>query len=365
MMDPVSVVDWMAVIAAGFLLLMLVNTLANVIYLRRQRRVTADGPLPSVAVLVPARNEERNMGRLVDSVLSQDYPSVSLHVYDDQSDDRTPEILAAYDDSRLRVVRGEGPPPGWMGKVHALYQLTRGVQEDVFLFLDADTELTDPNALRRMLTRFQGMDLDVGTGVTGLKGGGTILVSLIGSIILSAMPWWVGKRIPASSMAGVNGQCWMARSHVYRTYEPHDHVRGQVLEDIHIGRYFHRMGIRPVLMDVQKEVLVHMYANLEEAWAGFRKNAYDIAGGSPAGFVIGLTVYVTGLLVLPVLFPVLLLPMYGIKYVTDRFLSVPLWVTLAAPVSWLLGAAVLVHSAWANWTGTNEWKGRVLTRQSG
>ncbi|MEQ9104398.1 MAG: glycosyltransferase [Rhodothermales bacterium] len=365
MMAPDSTLDWMALVAVVVFLVVLFNTLANVVYLRRQRRLTASGPLPSVAVLVPARNEERNVGRLVESVLAQDYPSLSLHVYDDQSEDRTSQILAAYDDVRLRVMHGDGPPPGWMGKVHALYRLTRGVREDVFLFLDADTELTDPKALRRMVARFQGMDLEVGTGVTGLKGGGTLLVSLIGSIILSAMPWWVGKRIPASSMAGVNGQCWMVRASVYRTFEPHDHVRGQVLEDIHIGRYLHRQGVRPVLMDVQHDVLVHMYANLEEAWSGFRKNAYDIAGGSPVRLVVGLAVYVTGLLVLPIMYPVLLLPLFGIKWVTDRFLGVPLRITLAAPVSWVLGAAVLIHSAWANWTGTNEWKGRILTRQSG
>jgi glycosyltransferase involved in cell wall biosynthesis len=365
MMSPATTLDWIALGAAVIFVLMLINALANMVYLRRQRRISTSGTLPSVAVLVPARNEERNIGRLVDSVLAQEYPGVTLHVFDDQSEDLTPDILASYDDVRLRVMHGDGPPPGWMGKVHALYQLTRGVEEDVFLFLDADTELTDPKALTRMVNRFQGMELDVGTGVTGLKGGGTLLVSLVGSIILSAMPWWVGKRIPASSMAGVNGQCWMVRAPVYRTFEPHDHVRGQVLEDIHIGRYLHRQGIRPALMDVQHDVLVHMYANLEEAWSGFRKNAYDIAGGSPLRLVVGLTVYVTGLLVLPVLYPVLLLPLFGIKWATDRFLGVPLRITLAAPVSWVLGAAVLMHSTWANWTGTNEWKGRILTRQSG
>lgn len=344
------------------LVMVFLNTVANVLYLRRQRRFEGGIDQPEVAVLIPARNEEKNIVRLLDSLLEQDYPAASIHVYDDQSDDRTPEMLADYADLGVRIMRGEGPPPGWMGKVNALFMLTRDVQADIYLFLDADTQLMDKQALSRMIGRYQHMDADVATGVTHLEGGGAVLVSLVGSLILSAMPWWLGKHIPASSMAGVNGQCWLIKSATYRALEPHVHVRGQVLEDIHIGRYLHRNGIRPMLMDVQREVAVFMYSDLKDAWSGFRKNAYDIAGGSPIRALVGLFGYTMVCVVLPFVSPVLWLYLYAIKFTTDRFLGISPGISALAPVSYVLGAAVQVDSAWANWRGTNVWKGRILFR---
>ena len=58
------------------------------------------------------------------SHLAQDYPDIEVIVVDDRSTDATPEILSrlAAADPRLQVVPGVDPPPGWMGKPHALFQ---------------------------------------------------------------------------------------------------------------------------------------------------------------------------------------------------------------------------------------------------
>lgn len=347
-------------IAAVLLIGMLLNAIANVLYLIRQRRSVNPSSWPSVAVFIPARNEADNIGRLLDSLLDQEYPDLQIHVYDDQSDDATPSILATYTDQRIHVRRGEGPPPGWMGKVHALHELTSGVTADVFLFLDADTELLSDAALKGILARYEASGADVATGVTRLAGGGLLLVSLIGSIILSSMPWWLGRHVPASSMAGVNGQCWLVRGATYKTHTPHTVVWNQVLEDIHIGRYFHRAGIRPVMLDVQHEVKVHMYADLASAWDGFRKNTYDIAGGSPISSMAAAVFYGALFLVMPILEPWLWVPLVLTKVVTDRFMAIPARITLLAPVSFVLGFFLQLDSAISHWRGTATWKGRII-----
>ena len=313
-----------------------------------------------MAVFVPARNEADNIGRLLDSLLAQEYPDVQIHVYDDQSDDATPSILASYSDPRLHIRRGEGPPPGWMGKVHALHELTSGVTADVFLFLDADTELLSDTALTGIMARYEASGADVATGVPRLAGGGLLIVSLIGSVILSSMPWWLGRRVPASSMAGVNGQCWLVRGKTYETHEPHRVVWNQVLEDIHIGRYFHRSGIRPVMLDVQREVKVHMYTDLAAAWDGFRKNTYDIAGGSPLRSMTSAVFYGAVFVAMPLLQPWLWVPLILTKVVTDRFMAIPIGITLLAPISFVLGFFLQLDSALSHWRGTATWKGRVV-----
>src|SRR5512143_2350494 len=79
---------------------------------------------PLVSMIVPARDEEENIRRCVESLLAQSYPRFEVIVLDDRSSDKTPAILAelAQTDSRLTVLRGSELPQGWAGKPHALNQ---------------------------------------------------------------------------------------------------------------------------------------------------------------------------------------------------------------------------------------------------
>src|SRR5579884_1580270 len=99
---------------------------------------------PPVSIIVPARNEERNIHRCVSSLLAQDYENFEVIVVDDGSTDNTGKILddlaATHPNGqRLWVLRVRDLPAGWAGKPHALH---RGVQEangSWLLFTDADT----------------------------------------------------------------------------------------------------------------------------------------------------------------------------------------------------------------------------------
>jgi cellulose synthase/poly-beta-1,6-N-acetylglucosamine synthase-like glycosyltransferase len=75
-----------------------------------------------VSILVPVRNEDRGVEACLASLLAQTYRDLEIIAVDDASTDRTPAILAdlAGRDPRLRVLRVEGPPPGWTGKSFAL-----------------------------------------------------------------------------------------------------------------------------------------------------------------------------------------------------------------------------------------------------
>jgi cellulose synthase/poly-beta-1,6-N-acetylglucosamine synthase-like glycosyltransferase len=79
---------------------------------------------PLVSIIVPARNEAVSIEACLRSLLAQDYPRFELIVIDDCSDDGTGAIIdrLAQAEPRLRAVRGEPLPPGWMGKVHAIDQ---------------------------------------------------------------------------------------------------------------------------------------------------------------------------------------------------------------------------------------------------
>jgi hypothetical protein len=157
----------------------------------------------------------------------------------------------------------------------------------------------------------------------------------------------------------------MISSKLYRRLEPHEHVRNQVLEDILIGRYLHRNGIAPRLVDFQNELAVYMYRDFPDAWRGFRKNASAMMGRTVTGAGVNLLLYVLVFLVAPIASPIFLLSLYGMKAITDRATHVSVGYTLLAPVSYVLAAVLTLDSIVSRGRGRLTWKGRNVSRLRG
>jgi glycosyltransferase involved in cell wall biosynthesis len=340
--------------------------LANVRYFRRPRRLGAELPdePPSVSIVIPARNEEDNLRRLLPSLQRQSYPRFEIIVYDDRSDDGTWDVLAGCDDARLRTVRGGPLPPGWVGKTHALDEASRIATGDLLLFLDADAVLEDADALRRLVRRYRTLpDSSVLSGLTRLEGGGQLLVSLVPFVMLTHLPLSLATRHPSPHLSGMNGQCWMILRSQYEHLRPHRHHRGEVLEDIRIGRYLKSQGLTPHLLDLQDDVRVRMYGSLREAWVGFRKNVYPFLGETPLRFAAGFGSFVAFWVAAPLISPWFVVAWYVLKVGTDRLVHTPAWVSVLAPVTFVLSAALQLDSAIAHWTGRAAWKGRPIARR--
>src|SRR6059058_3125518 len=119
----------------------------------------------AVSIIIPARNEERNIRRCVTSLLEQDYDNYEVIVVDDGSTDDTAAVL---DDishthprgNRLWVLRLRELPAGWAGKPHPLHAGVQEAHGDWLLFTDADTWHA-PGALHFAITRALQEDLDL------------------------------------------------------------------------------------------------------------------------------------------------------------------------------------------------------------
>ena len=269
-------------------------------------RPPGDGEWPSVSVVVPARNEERNLPRLLPSLLSQRYPNYEVIVVDDQSTDSTPRILAEWAgrDPRLRVVRGVDLPieEGWKGKPFAMHQGAQVAAGDWLLFTDADT-VHEPLCLSSAVAYAveRGIDLLTLVPCAELESPSERLLMPIAyqGIMVTYPAYSVND--PASKDAIANGQYTLIRREVYDAVGGIARVKDKIAEDLEFGHLVKSEGYRLYLADGMSLLRVRMYTNLAEMWEGWSKNVVLSFEGRPDKALLA----VLGIVVLSILPPVL------------------------------------------------------------
>lgn len=123
-------------------------------------------PLPSVSILVSARNEEEGIRRTLDSLMAQRYKGRwDIWIADDRSTDRTPQILAEYAErfpDRIHVLTISELSPGESAKKNAIAKLVEASSGEILLLTDADCVVL-PTWIRSMVREFEpGIDFVAG-----------------------------------------------------------------------------------------------------------------------------------------------------------------------------------------------------------
>ncbi len=275
-----------AILAAALL-----NTLNNLRLFRRPiKRPPANGPL--VSVLVPARNEERAIGRCVESLMQQDYPHLEILVLDDQSEDRTAAIVEelAARSPMVRLLRGGPLPPNWHGKAYACAQLARAARGEWLLFVDADT-VHAPDAVSTALGAALEQQADLLTMMPQVleeSFGEALLLPLIPLTFGVFLPMGLvaGRRYPL--IAGALGPFLLFRREVYERVGGHEATRTDIVEDMKLARLVKQQRGLVVWIDGTALTRVRFYHNLREAWRGFAKTTFAALNYSVAGLIAGL-----------------------------------------------------------------------------
>lgn len=236
------------------------------------------GSLPFLTIIVPARNEARQIEDCVRSLLAQQYPSFEVIVVDDESTDDTRAIAEriAAEDPRLRVVRGAPlPPSGWVGKPWALVQGERAARGDWFLCTDADTvhhPLAASSAVQAALER--GVDALSLLTTQEMKSLAERLLmpGILWTIVLATGPL-ASVSDPRKRAAIFNGQYLLLSRALYEATGGHAYVANEIAEDLEFARRLKRDGRFGIaLLGANNLVRTRMYRSFQEIWGGFVKN---------------------------------------------------------------------------------------------
>ena len=362
----------------------LVHCAVNLRLLRRPSRSPAV-VTEHVCVLIPARNEQSRIGRLLDSLREQtSLASWQVIVADDGSADRTAEMATArlehMDQAHLLRLPDADPPAGWLGKAWACHQLSeQATHASVLVFIDADVTLA-PTAIAAAVQTMRAHSLTIvcpyprQMATTALQ---RLVQPLLQWSWATTLPLRLAERSPRPSLTAGNGQFLVVDRAAYDRAGGHAAVRAEVLEDIALVRQVKSVGGAGGVVDGTAIATCRMYDTDRDLIAGYTKSLWS-AFGSPARAAL-----LCALLALAYVSPVLWLALAaahavelsglammgaGLSYavgvanraLVDHRVGAPVGYALLHPVSiaclcWLVAISCIRRSR-----GELQWKGRVV-----
>lgn len=367
-----TILDGAVVLTATTLFSSLILVVRN---LNKLERLPEDpGPsASSVCLCIPARNEAREIGGALATWIAQDHERLSIVVVDDGSTDATPEILAGLACERLRVIRNDTLPLGWLGKNHALHLATETREAraaEWLLFADADVKAT-PSLLRRAVAHSESTKTDVLALVPGQDTGSfgeRLLLPVLGAGFLMAVPADRVAKPGSSAFAGI-GAFTLIRRSVYDALGGHAAAPLEAIDDMMLARRAKAAGFSNRVGQGGPDLRIRMYGSGAEAVRAMRKNVLALPG-----------VWVAFPLLGPLSLIFWLAPMW-LPFAGWPILAVVLWLAVPAVVAeahqrlsghpadlvwalWPLAGPALLWGAmpafWDRLRGVNRWRDREI-----
>ncbi|MFN8255986.1 MAG: glycosyltransferase family 2 protein [Bacteroidales bacterium] len=267
----------------GFSLLQLLVAFVNLVFGQSFSK-TKDKPSDLVSILIPARNEEKNIGNLLNDVQNQEYHNIEILVFNDQSTDKTSEIVLEHSksDNRIKLINSDDLPEGWLGKNFACHSLAKNAKGHYYLFLDADVRISKDIIINTVnqLKKYKLGLLTIFPKQIMKTWGEWITVPNMNFILLSLLPLILVRKLKFSSLAAANGQFMLFDAQIYQKYKPHELMKDNKVEDIEIARFYKSEKITIACLAGNENISCRMYQSFKEAVNGFSKNVVNFFGNS-------------------------------------------------------------------------------------
>lgn len=235
-----------------------------------------------VAAIVPARNEEVSIAACITSLAAQP-EIVEIIAINDQSSDRTGEILRdlAKNISHLLVIDAGAPPSGWVGKNHAVSLGALQANSPWLLFTDADAVLLE-GAIAKAIALATEKDAALISFSPEQELQAWYERVLIPFVYLRLAQRFSFDEVndPSCNAAAANGQFLLVQREAYDAVGGHAAIHGSVLEDVALARRVKSAGLRIWFASGLGVVRVHMYRSFSAMWEGWKKNLFQLMGGT-------------------------------------------------------------------------------------
>jgi glycosyltransferase involved in cell wall biosynthesis len=211
---------------------------------------------PCVSIIVPARNEERDIEQSLTRLLALDYENYEVIAVNDRSTDRTGEIMETMMQksrfaqhrrevgrTKLRIIHHQELPSGWLGKTHAMWTAANQATGDWLLFTDADV-LFKPDSVRRAVAYAEAERADhlvLFPRMIMKSPGEYMMIAFFQTMfVFGHRPWKVADP-KAKDHMGV-GAFNLVRRSVYESVGTYATLRMEVLDDMKLGKVVKNAG---------------------------------------------------------------------------------------------------------------------------
>lgn len=331
---------------------------------------------PTISVIIPARNEERNLPLLLKDLREQTIPLHEIICVDDESEDSTAQIAL---DHGVRLLRLSSRPEGWIGKSWACQNGANAATGSLLLFLDADVRL-GPDGIAGLFSAF-------------MKDGCTVSVqpyhktirmyeqfSMMFNMVQIAAN---GTALPRPRSIGLYGPVILIPRSVYQKAGGHERIRSSIVDDMALGEQIKKEGEMFELYVGSPEVSFRMYGGgLKSLLEGWIKNIATGATKTPLPLFVMVFLWITSLLSVPVQTikyaiqgKESLLILYAVLYVvwvcillylTRRIGHFHAWASVLYPILMIVLLGVFTVSAYKKLFGREvKWKGRSIRAKEG
>ncbi|KGE16212.1 glycosyltransferase family 2 protein [Sphingobacterium deserti] len=325
-----------------------------------------------ISILIPARNEARSLPFLLESLKQQSYPDFEIIILDDESNDGTAEIALQYANSfdNFTVIKGKPLPAGWTGKNFACAQLAEKASGDYLLFLDADI-VTRPQLLASLA---QAMSHDKLTLLSIVPQqqlmtlGEKVSVPLMNHMLLTLLPLPLVSEHEMPVFAAACGQVMCFNAHKYHTYQFHERVRTEIVEDLCIMRTVKQLSQKGKTLMGNKLVGCRMYKGYLEAVNGFGKNFLGPFNDKIALFLTYMLPMVFGPLLVWCLtgtigFLTLCAILFGTRILTSLLANEDVLTNVVLLPITLFNLFIIGSTAiYIHLSGRGKWKGRTIRK---
>ncbi len=336
---------------------------------------SSNSDLPEVTILIPARNEEKNIATTVLAAAEQGSRH-KIIIIDDQSTDKTATVVEDLNISGLELISGEPLPPDWTGKLWALQQGLQRVTTEYTLLLDADIKL-QPGTLDSLETKIHLEALDLVSLMATLR-----MQSFWEKLLMPAFIYFFKLLYPfhlsnsnSKMIAAAAGGCILIRTDILRQIGGFEALRGELIDDCALARQVKNAGGKIWIGLTHSAASHRHYDSLASIWDMVSRTAFTQLHYSLLILLI-CTILLLSAYVLPVLALIFssktslllsvitLITMFSTYIPTLKYYGLSYFWALTLPMIGVLYLLMTWDSARRHWKGTGAiWKNRAYNKQ--